>query len=163
MRYVKTYESFSINEEFSIKDQIRKGKDQIRKGMEKMKELFESNPEIKQELEENYSKLSEEQKQELKKPGLLKKIQDFFNTDDAEALFVRSASNKARYMVSEGAESIMEKALDFLWKFFGISGPVLLFGGLATTIFAVIAEHGLMGAIGAGAFCIGWLIVMTRA
>ena len=156
MRYVKTYESFSINEEFSIKDQIRKG-------MEKMKELFESNPEIKQKLEENYSKLSEKQKQELKRPGLLKKIQDFFNTDDAEALFVRSASNKARYMVSEGAESIMEKALDFLWKFFGISGAVLLFGGLATTIFAMIAEHGLMGAIGAGAFCIGWLIVMTRA
>lgn len=156
MRYVKTYESFSINEEFSIKAQIKKG-------MEKMKELLENNTEIQQKLKENYSKLSDKQKEELKRPGLIKKIKDFFNTDDAEAIFGRSAANKVRYMVSESAESIMEKALDFLWKFFGISGAILLFGGLTTTIFAMIAEHGLLGAIGAGAFCIGWLIVMTRA
>ncbi len=43
MRYVKTYESFSINEEFSIKAKIKKG-------MEKMKELLENNTEIQQTL-----------------------------------------------------------------------------------------------------------------
>ena len=155
MRYLNAYESFSINEEFGIKDQIRKG-------MEKMKELFERNPEIKEKLKENFSKLSEKQKEELKKPGLLEKIYDFFNTDEAEALFGRSASNKARYMVSESAESIIDKALGFLCDFFSISGIYLLLGGLATTIYSMIAEHGLLGAIGAGAYCLGWLIVMAQ-
>lgn len=154
MKYVKTYESFStINEEFSIKSQLKKG-------MEKMKELLENNPEIKKNLEENFSKLSDEQKEDLKRPGILKRIKDLFNTDDAEALFGRSTA-----MVSESAESLMDKAFAFIGKFFNlkISGLIALFGGAAAALFGTIAELGLLGLIGAGAMCIGWLITMSLA
>ena len=66
-------------------------------------------------------------------------------------------------MVSESAESLMYKAFDFLGKFFNlkISGLIALFGGAATALFGTIAELGLLGAIGAGAMCIGWLITMS--
>jgi hypothetical protein len=155
MKYVKTYESFTINEEFfGIKAKLKEG-------MEAMKKMMEKDPEIKQQLEENFKNLSEEQKEELRKPGLLQRIKNFFNTDDAAALFGSTAKNK--HMVSESSESDSDKVFMTLGRFIGLSGIVSFLGGMATVISSIFLENGFIGACGAAAFLLGFVVSCAMA
>ena len=88
---IKTFNDFSINEElFGLRGKLERGM--------KLWEQMKNDPQVEMKLEEGVKELSESEKEALRKPGLLKRVLDFFNSKSDE-------------LVSEGSVSKFESAL----------------------------------------------------
>ena len=89
MKYIKTYESFELNEvlkESIVSDAIRGlvGRvarpmlDKIQEGMSMAQDMVDGDPAVKEGIEDGAARLTEEQRMALSSPGLIQKIVEFF-------------------------------------------------------------------------------------
>ena len=140
---IKTFNDFSINEElFGLRGKLERGM--------KLWEQMKNDPQVEMKLEEGVKELSESEKEALRKPGLLKRVLDFFNSKSDE-------------LVSEGSVSKFESALRKVGSFFkefgvGIATIVLALTGVGTVIAGALESQPMLVVIGVIVAAIGSFI-----
>jgi len=125
----------------------------IKEGMDLWKEM-ENNPEVESRLEENISKLSEGEKEVLRRPGLLKRIMDFF---------AGKSEMEVQELVSEGFFDTFERIIKKVGVFFsefgiGISTLLLVFTGVGAVIAGGLESKPMLVVIGVIVAAIGSII-----
>ena len=111
---------------------------------------MKNDPQVEMKLEEGIKELSESEKESLRKPGLLKRVLDFFNSKSDE-------------LVSESFGSKFESGLKKVATFFkefgvGIATIVLALTGVGTVIAGALESQPMLVVIGVIVAAIGSII-----